>query len=144
MPSLTAANIVAEIKGRNATLSQIIHLDDFAERDMLADELAREFRGELKPTQLRKVFDSIKDIARSLKGRKASEALTSEDRSQILPLLPTLAYARGRDLIPQKFYDLMSLALSSSKMKTVEDFQRLDQFLTAILAYQKFYEKGGR
>lgn len=142
--AFTTANVITELKGRKGTLAQILDLEDFAEAGKLADGLAQEFKGELKPTQLRKVFDSLKDIARGMKGRAADDALTKEDRSRILPLQPVLAYALGRELIPSKFYDLMSTCLSSDKMKTVGDFQRLDEFLTAILAYQKFHEKTKR
>ncbi len=141
MPTLTAENIVTELKARKQPLAQILDLEDFAEPGKLADGLAQEFRGELKPTQLRKVFAGIKDIARGMKGRTASDTLTKEDRSRILPLVPALAYARGRELIPEKFYNLMSTCLSNAKLNTVGDFQRLDEFLTAILAYQKFHEK---
>jgi CRISPR-associated protein Csm2 len=56
-------------------------------------------------------------------------------------MMPMLAYAKGRKLIPQSFYDLMKICFGAEKCKTVEDFNQAVSFLEAILAYQKYYEK---
>jgi CRISPR-associated protein Csm2 len=143
MPTLTNKNIIEELE-KDGSLSEIIKIEDFAEEGRLADQLAWEFRNTLKPTQLRKVFHAIKEIEKKFKGRDKEAELTSDDRAEITPLLPELAYARGRELIPKKFYQLMKIGLSQDKLKKVKDFTLLVQFLTAILAYHKYREKERR
>lgn len=138
---LNKENIIGELK-KQGTLSELLPLEQFAEPGKVADELAKDFKDKLKPTQLRKVFHALKEMERDFKGRKDDEKLRSEDKIKIYPLAPELAYARGRDLIPQDFYELMRLCLSSEKLDTIGDFRRLVQFLTAILAYHKYHEKG--
>jgi CRISPR-associated protein Csm2 len=143
MPTLTPNNVVAELSKRPEPLSQVLEVEDFAEPGYLADRLARDYKGRLKATQLRRVFHTIKDIERGLRGDE-KQPLAQKERARILPLLPELAYARGRDLIPQDFYDLMKACMSAGKLKTVGDFRRLTRFLEAILGYHKYYEKGGK
>lgn len=107
---------------------------DFAEEGGDADTLAREFGEELKSTQLRKVFGALKQVDIRVKSDPPDKPLP---RSEINRLIPELAYAYGRGLVPQRFYKLMKLCLSHTKTKTVEDFRRLMEFLTALLAYHK-------
>ena len=66
--------------------------------------------------------------------------MPGEIRGKLLPLIPELAYAQGRGLIPDDFYRLMKASLSSQKLQTVKDFRLLTEFLTAVLAYHKLYE----
>ncbi len=66
---------------------------------------------------------------------------SQKNKIEVRLLVPELAYARGRDLIPQKFYDLMRRCLSDPKLQTVGDFRRLAELLTALLAYHKYHEK---
>lgn len=137
--ALTKDNILNELS-KQGTLTDLMPIEEFAEPEQLADQLAREFRTSLKPTQLRKVFHTIKAIERRFKGRGDSEPLNSQDKMSIRLLIPELAYARGRELLPTKFYELMRHCLSENKLKTVGDFRRLAQFLTALLAYHKYHE----
>lgn len=138
--ALTKDNILKELS-KQGTLTDLLPIEEFAEPEQLADQLAREFRAGLKPTQLRKVFHTIKAIERQFKGRGDSDPLNSQDKMSIRLLIPELAYARGRELLPQKFYELMRHCLSENKLKTVGDFRRLAQLLTALLAYHKYHEK---
>lgn len=132
---LTAQQIIAKVEG----LKHLAELDprDFAEEGGYAHLLAREFGGTLKPTQLRKVFHALKRIDLSLKGRPADATL---DRAEVNRLIPELAYALGRQLIPQKFYTLMKACLGHQRTQTVGDFRRAMELLTAVLAYQKLNE----
>lgn len=91
-----------------------------------------------KVTQLRKFFHRIKSMDIRLKGKKSEETL---EYSEIALLLPELAYAKGRNLISQDFYDIMKSSLQREKLKTVGDFKKLVSFLSAILAYQKMRKK---
>jgi CRISPR-associated protein Csm2 len=130
--TLTAQEVIAKVE----SLKRLAELDpkDFAEEQGYADVLAQAFGGTLKPTQLRKVFHSLKRIDLGLKGKPADTAL---DRAEVNRLIPELAYALGRQLIPREFYALMKACLGHQRMQTVGDFRRAMQFLTAILAYHK-------
>ncbi|MEW6375032.1 MAG: type III-A CRISPR-associated protein Csm2 [Thermodesulfobacteriota bacterium] len=103
----------------------------FCEENGYADSLAQKFgKDELKPTQLRKVFHALKDIQRGLKSQPF-------DRTKVMKLLPEIAYASGRGLIPKTFYDLMKICLSKEKLKDKNDFEKVMDLLTSILAYHK-------
>jgi CRISPR-associated protein Csm2 len=137
----TPNNVVNQLEQRPESLSQILQVKDFAGTGDLADRLAQSYGDRLKATQLRRLFHTIKDIERGLP--REDRDLTDEELTEILPLLPELAYARGRDLIPQDFYELMRACMDTRKLKTVADFRRLTRFLEAILGYHKYYDKGG-
>jgi|LQYC01.1.fsa_nt_gi CRISPR type III-A-associated protein Csm2 len=89
---------------------------------------------EMKTTQLRKFFGHIKKLELETKGKKLTDQFES---SKLHLIMPELAYALGRKLISADFYDLMKKSLSSGKIKTVGDFRRFVDFLSAVLAYHK-------
>ncbi len=122
-------------------LSDLLDPERFAPADGIADRLAREFGKDLNTTQLRKVFNRIKAMDRRLKSYGDEDELGGEIRGEISLLIPELAYAAGRGTIPDGFYSLMKLLLDRNRLRTVGDFRRLVQFLTALLAYHKLYEK---
>ena len=135
---LSVKNIIEELQ-REGSFSELLRIEDFAGENKVADQLAQEFRKTLKPTQLRRIFHAIKEVERGSKGKKGDEEL--QDKSKIYRLLPELAFAKGRNLIPKRFYKLMSISLGPEKLKTVEDLRVLVELLTAILAYHKYHEK---
>ncbi len=144
-----AAMNIKQIKSTLADVGTMKDLEpiDFAEQNGLADSLVQYFihEGEtLKATQLRKIFSSIKSIQRELEPqiRKNKDIKKDHfDRSDIATLLVNLAYAKGRRLIPDDFYDILSQCLSQKKLRTNADFIRVAEFTEAILAYYKF--RGG-
>lgn len=144
-----AAMTIDQIKDKIARLNTMHELQPigFAEENGLADSLVQYFlneRKELKATQLRKIFSSIKTIQRQIEPQIRKDASFGEkrfDRNDIATLLVNLAYARGRRLIPDDFYNILSQCLSQSKLQTNEDFMRVADFTEAILAYYKF--RGG-
>lgn len=95
----------------------------------------------LKITQLRKLFAEIKRLEQEVKGKRDDEPLTEEFYNKLWLLQPELAYARGRDLVDKSFFELMRVSLSENKLKTVGDFRRFAQFLTAIVAYSKYVKE---
>ncbi len=122
-------DIIEEIK----KLKSIKELDPskFYEENGFADSLAQKFKkDELKATQLRKIFHALKELHREIKFKPF-------DRTKVMKLLPEIAYASGRGLIPKQFYDLLKICFSKEKMKDKEDFERIMDFLTSILAYHK-------
>ncbi|MDZ7379261.1 MAG: type III-A CRISPR-associated protein Csm2 [candidate division KSB1 bacterium] len=141
MSDLKPENVVERLKGHPGSLAEALRVEDFAEPGKLAEGLVKQYKDDLKAAQLRRFFHTIKNIERRMRGRSEDAPLTGEDREDVLRLLPELAYARGRNLIPGNFYELMKTCLGSEKLKTVKDFRRLAAFLTAILAYHKLYSK---
>lgn len=113
----------------------------FADENGMADKLAKSFgKDGLKATQLRKIFHALKEIERKVNreikgGRK--EKTDDFETQELSLLMPDLAYARGRGLIPEQFYNILRLCLRE-KVKTYEDFERAMQFIEAVLAYHKF------
>ena len=97
---------VPEVKHRISSLRQMSELPpaEFSEEGGLADSLASAFKTDLKPTQLRRVFTEIKRVRRDVE-RQATSAVQTQtpfDRTRLLKLMPTLAYAVGRDLLPAR------------------------------------------
>lgn len=141
---------IREVKEKIQELSAMSELDPslFCEEEGLADSLIQEFnrqRKDLKPTQLRKVFQELKAIQRDVRkkirvGVEKDKELPFDDeyRTKVVKLMPYLAYSVGRGLIPKDFYELIKLCLSTEKLKTYGDFLRVADFVETIMAYHKF------
>lgn len=129
-----AAFTIAQVMKRIESLESMseLRVEEFAEEGELADSSAQGFGDKLKPTQLRKVFHTLKSLQREVERDKEF------DRSKVIRLMPTLAYASGRGLIPEDFYKLLKLCTSREKLKTADDFTKLVEFLEAILAFHKY------
>jgi len=116
-------------------LIQIFTDEEILKPNGLADKIARELRRDLKSTQLRKVFDKIKEIENALN--------RGEDyKSKILELYPKLAYSTGRKLMPRKFFNLLTLLLEKAE-RDREDAKMVVRLITAIVAYSKLYGDRG-
>ena len=121
--------------GTGRKLTQIFTDEEILKPNGLADEIAKELRNNLKSTQLRKVFDKIKEIENALN--------RGEDyRSKILELYPKLAYSTGRKLMPRKFFNLLTLLLEKAE-RDREDAKMVVRLITAIVAYSKLYGDRG-
>ncbi|MBN1220827.1 MAG: type III-A CRISPR-associated protein Csm2 [Anaerolineae bacterium] len=141
MTITTIPDLEKKLKDEKGPLSAILSPQDFADEGAVADVMAQKFKKDLNPTQMRKVFHAFKQIERKLKGKPDGDNLDGF-RAEISLITPNLAYAVGRKLMPPEFYDVLKLCLKPDKLQTVGDFRRLTEFLTAILAYQKYYSKG--
>ncbi|MDR3573124.1 MAG: type III-A CRISPR-associated protein Csm2 [Anaerolineaceae bacterium] len=107
----------------------------YAEEDGLADNFIlamKQSKKELKATQLRKFFHQIKHLQHEVKRSNTF------DRLQVASMMPILAYAVGRDLIPKDFYELMKLCFGQQRCQTKEDFLSSANFLEAVMAYHKY------
>ena len=129
---LTIQQITSELKALKSMSD--LSPERFAEEDGLAESFVRQIRGDLKTTQLRKVFHQVKNL--KLKYNKSDEEF---NRGQIALIMPTLAYSVGRGYIPKEFYDLMKICFGSEKCKTKADFNTAADFLEAIMAYHKYF-----
>lgn len=119
MSTLTPQNVVETLEKHSGPLSDVLSLESFAEPGKLADGLAKGYKDRLKATQLRRFFHAIKNVERGTRGHRDEDPMPAEIRSKLLPLMPELAYAQGRGLIPPDFYKLMKICLSSQKLQTV-------------------------
>ncbi len=104
--------------------------DDYAEKDGWADIVADKTK--INSTQLRKVFQAIKDLKREFKKNDFN-------RAKVALLMPSLAYANGRGHLPEELYNLLCLCFGQDKCKTLADFNSAADFLEAILAYYKYH-----
>lgn len=116
---------------------------DFADIDGDAAKIAQELKkgkGGIKTSQLRKFFDPLVKIESKL---KKSNAWDKEIEGQLRMVLPTLAYAVGRELAPKEFYDLVDICvkkvLQGDPSEKIANFERFMDFLRSIVAYNKYY-----
>ena len=124
---------------QSGTLTKLLKPEEFALEGQVAADIAQRYKDELKPNQARRIFYTFKEIDRNTRHAGAEDDLSDDDRMRLTLLMPELAYAVGRDLIPREFYEVLRLCLQRDKLQTVGDLRRLVQFLSAVLAYQKFY-----
>lgn len=136
-------DVINQIKS-NGTLKEVLTPEYFARNDWAAHKVAkyiidakRKEKTEMKVNQLRKFFESVKSLEDILAGKKGELKEVKKFFPKFYMLFPELAYAKGRRLIAEKFYQLMKEALSDGKVKFVEDYKILVEFLSAILAYHK-------
>lgn len=136
-------DVIKQIKN-NGTLKEVLTPEYFAKNDWAAHKVAEYIiqakkteRKEMKINQLRKFFGSVKSIEKILAGKNGDLKAINNFWPKFYMLFPELAYAKGRGLIADKFYELMKEALSDVKIKFVEDYKTLIEFLTSILAYYK-------
>lgn len=102
----------------------------------------------LETNQIRKFLDAINRVKADLVRDEPSDG-DSEQRqrqiftnieSDIVLLKPKLAYAAARQRAAKPLSDVMSAAID--KVHSLEDFDRLVQFIESIIAYHK--AEGGR
>lgn len=116
---------------KGGRLSQILTDEEMLKPNGLADRIAKELEGNLRSTQLRKVFDKIKEIEEAIDRR-------DDYKVKILELYPKLAYSTGRNLMPKEFFNLLTSLLEKAE-KDREDAKVVIRLITAIVAYSKLY-----
>ena len=112
-----------------------------ADENGYADKIAHTLRN-MKTTQLRRFFGAIKLIERTIE-EENSEKAWDEVEAEFYLLKPKIAYAKGRKLIPEEFYQVLKVSLNKINVGTnedkIENFKRFVKFLESIVAYHKFY-----
>jgi len=131
-------DLVQKIKSA-PKLSDVLTPKEFAPIGGYADKIAFELKSakpKLNTSQLRKIFTEIKSICDN------REKVLQEDKTPLYLLYPKLAYAKGRELMPEVFYNLIVACLDKLKDEKAdeEDFKNFGDFMTAIVAYNKQYE----
>jgi len=116
----------------------------------IADTVIKGVR-ELKITQLRRFFDSIKSIEAMI------DDTSDWDRKvhvRFAMLRPYLANARGRNLIEPEFYDFIKTCMDKvicqpengkiDVKQTLDNFELFVQIMESLVAYYRYYNpKGG-
>ncbi len=121
-------------------LSEVLKPEVFAPPDGWADRIVQNLKGrrggtKLKTSQLRKIFAEVRDIC-----EKRKKGITTNN-TELYLLYPKLAYAHGRNLMPKNFYELLIACLDKLKDSSDKnDFEAFEDFMTAIVAYNKQYE----
>lgn len=113
-----------------------------ADEDEYADKIAHTLRN-MKTAQLRRFFGAIKLIERTIE-EENSEKAWDDVEAEFYLLKPKIAYAKGRKLIPEEFYQVLKVSLNKVNIGTnedkIENFKRFVKFLESIVAYHKFYD----
>jgi CRISPR-associated protein Csm2 len=134
---------VEEILDELGKLRMLKDLDikSIAEEDGYADRVAHTLRN-MKTAQLRRFFGAIKTIERKME-EEDPENVWDKVEAEFYLLKPKIAYARGRRLIPDEFYQVLRISLNKINVGSNEDkianFKRFVNFLESIVAYHKFY-----
>jgi len=121
--------------------------EKFAEREGLAEQFIKAIKDDkkargLNSTQLRKIFHQVKKLEQQFRSKNHDYVIP---RTEIAMLSAQLAYASGRDLIPNDFFELVTYCLDFKRCSTKADFDNVAKFLEALMAYHKYYstKKGG-
>lgn len=126
--------IISEIGSLN--MLNELETKNFADEGAYADRIAEISGRNLKTNQLRKFFGAVRDIQ-----RKES---WDDMEVEFYLLKPKLAYSQGRKLIPRDFYNVMKVCMNKVDIGTDQDkvanFNKLVDFMEAIVAYHKYYE----
>ncbi|MFH1581739.1 MAG: type III-A CRISPR-associated protein Csm2 [Pseudomonadota bacterium] len=122
---------------KNKTFKDV-SIIEFAPPGKWAEKIANQNK-KMNTTQLRKVFTTIKSLELKVKGKKMEDKF---DEPELYMLIPLLAYAKGRKVIPPDsgFYEMMKAIIGdgiTGKIQTVGDFKQFVNFMTAIIAYHK-------
>jgi len=144
-PGGSFEEIIAPIR-KAKNLSEV-GIDEIAKENGIAETLAkqREFSN-LKTSQLRKFFDTVKKIQVDVNDKGWNESVEND----FYMIRVNLAYARGRGLIPNEFFTLVSeciaKVISPDKELTKKNYLRFVQILEALVAYHKYNNpsSGGR
>jgi CRISPR type III-A-associated protein Csm2 len=105
-----------------------------------AEQIARNVSRDVKISQLRKFFSEIKEITEL--GQKNPQ----EAQKRIWLLYPIIAYAQGRRVISRDFANMLNQVLEKVEGESCnkkEDYKRLEDFMTALVAYFKKYNPNG-
>ena len=120
-----------------------IDVEEIARENGIAESFVLAIRGQLNPTQLRKFFDTIirnQALLRE-KGWDAAQA-------EFYMLRPSLAYAKGRKLIPDDFFNLVDTCMkkipADKEDQTRKNYDRFVDLMKAIVAYAKYHGKESR
>ncbi len=131
--------VIDELRRKN-NISEL-KAEEYAKENGLAHQFAQEITGrfakpEIKMAQLRKLFNSIKIIDNSIKGKNENDKFINDN---IYLIIPEVAYAVGRGVAPKGFYEVIKFFID--KVSTNKDYKIFVSFLEATIAYARYEEK---
>jgi len=147
-------NVMEEQIKTNEMIDKIINLieEDESKIDWkemgseggIVSRFAKDLGKKLKTTQLRKFFDEFVKIKAKLESSDLSL-----DKELYSNILPSVVYARGRDLCPDSFVNFIKKSIDKILEVNDENIKkkRFDIFmkiLESIVSYNKFYELNPR
>lgn len=91
----------------------------------------------LKNHQLRKFYDTVKQIERIALNKKATEKLPDELIAQLIFLRPHLANAQRKVGSIRQLREALDVCLSPEVIETKADLTRFVKFFEAIVAYAR-------
>ena len=100
-----------------------------------ADKIGEDLKAKVKHAQLRHMLDEVNRIR--LDRRKASDKSEETLLTRIKLLKPRFAYLAGRETNLRPLYNVLSAMID--RTKGAEDFDRLAEFVQAVVAYHKFH-----
>lgn len=105
-----------------------------------ADIIAKSIKDkDLKATQLRKFFDELKQIELQL---NEDGSTWSDVERKFYMIKPMLAYAKGRGLISDDFFKLMTVCMKKIDVQGTEqkdNYNVFVKFVESIVAYHKYH-----
>jgi len=120
-----------------------LSLEQITRPNGLTEQVAKNLQGKVNTAQLRKFFNEVKRATQLAKKGKLDEA-----RTTLLKVYPMIAYASSpkRKLIPRELAELLTVVVEKTEgcndsEKVERSFERLDDFMTALYAYFKKYER---
>lgn len=120
--------VIAKINEK--PLSQCLTLDDIHLPDGLAYQIASS-KELMNTNQLRKFFDMIKQV-------ESHTNDINKCQEELIKILPQIAYSVGRKNCSQDFFFLMKSCISRKTITSEKDVHVLIDFITSIVAYNKF------
>lgn len=125
-------NLIKKIKD-SSSLSSVLTVEEVNLPERAAYNVAYQIKNEkLETNQLRKIFEQIKSCEKYLYDIDLA-------KKELYKVLPLMAYAVGRDILPLKFFELLKECINENKLKSEVDINRLIEFLTSIVAYFKYF-----
>ena len=101
-----------------------------------AERIAENLSGQVNMTQLRKFFNEVKRVCTLGKKGKTEIAKT-----KLWRLYYKIPYATARNLLPKEFAEVLTEVMQKvEKCNTPKDYEQLDDFFSALIAYAKYYE----
>jgi len=125
----------------NLKMFQDLDIKLIAHEDGYSSKIGRKLK-DMKTAQLRRFFGAIKSIERKIEEDSSARAWDQVEAEFYL-LKPKMAYAKGRKLIPNEFYQVLQVSLNKvdigSNEEKIANFKWFVMFLESIVAYHKFY-----
>lgn len=120
---------------------QYLDIKLIAHEDGYSSKIGRILK-DMKTAQLRRFFGAIKSIERKIE-EDSSASAWDQVEAEFYLLKPKIAYAKGRKLIPNEFYQVLQVSLNKvdigSNEEKIANFKWFVKFLESIVAYHKFY-----